>query len=124
MDLKDVVGQRIRELRTAAGLSQMQLAESTGLNRVFLGSLERGEHSATVETLEKLSKGLGVRPWELLRVDEDEEAGKSRLDGLLRTIRALAHGCSDHELDWLGDLARSFLKGLKNHGRQPQGGND
>jgi DNA-binding XRE family transcriptional regulator len=54
------VGKRIRELREAAGLTQMQLAEKSGLPQSHISRLENAEHSATNITLGKIAKALDV----------------------------------------------------------------
>lgn len=41
--LLNAFGARVRELRTARGLSQEQLAELTGFHRTYIGMIERGE---------------------------------------------------------------------------------
>lgn len=53
-------GKRIAKLRQEIGLSQEQLSFASGLNRTYLGEVERGEKSATVITIAKLAKGLGI----------------------------------------------------------------
>ena len=62
------VGFRIRELRTSRGLTQAQLAESCGLHRTFIGSVERGERNVAVLNLRLIAKSLRV-PIENLFVD-------------------------------------------------------
>jgi XRE family transcriptional regulator, regulator of sulfur utilization len=54
------VGLRIRVARTGRRLSQDQLAELAGVSRVTLGSIERGEHPATISTIRSLSMALGL----------------------------------------------------------------
>lgn len=54
------ISAKIRELRTASGLTQDELAERSGLRQSHICRLERGEHSPNGLTLEKLAKGLGV----------------------------------------------------------------
>lgn len=54
------VGRKIQELRKAAGLTQVQLAERAGLPQSHISRLENAEHSATNLTLEKLAGALGV----------------------------------------------------------------
>jgi ribosome-binding protein aMBF1 (putative translation factor) len=55
------VGRKIRELRDEAGLTQVQLAEKTGIPQSHVSRLENAEHSATNLTLEKIAKALGVQ---------------------------------------------------------------
>ena len=59
-DIAKVVGQRIRNFRTAKGLSQEKLAELSGCHPTYIGQLERGEKNATIESIEKISVALGV----------------------------------------------------------------
>jgi transcriptional regulator with XRE-family HTH domain len=44
------------------------LAELCGLNRSYIGSVERNEHNIGIDNLERLSLGLEVPPGELLEV--------------------------------------------------------
>ena len=63
------LGFRIRELRLARGLTQADLAESCGLHRTFIGSVERGERNVAVLNLRRIAKTLRV-PIEDLFVDD------------------------------------------------------
>lgn len=66
MILREVVARNLRQLRNARGLSQEELADRADINRNYVGMLERAEHAATVDMLEKLADVLGVQPAELL----------------------------------------------------------
>jgi len=50
-------------------VSQEDLADRADINRNYVGMLEREEHAATVDMLEKLAEVLGVDPAEFLRRD-------------------------------------------------------
>jgi DNA-binding XRE family transcriptional regulator len=54
------VGQKIRDLRKAAGLTQEELAEKSGLPQSHISRLERNEHSPSRVTLEKIAAALKV----------------------------------------------------------------
>ncbi len=56
----DYVGQKIRELREAQGLTQLQLADKAGLKQSHVSRLENAEHTPTYLTLEKIAGALGV----------------------------------------------------------------
>lgn len=59
-DIAKVLGQRIRNHRTAKGLSQEKLAELSGCHPTYIGQIERGEKNATIESIEKISAALNV----------------------------------------------------------------
>lgn len=59
-EIAKAIGKRIRNYRTAQGLSQEQLAERAGCHHTYIGQLERGEKNATVESIEKIAAALNV----------------------------------------------------------------
>lgn len=61
------IGKSIREARKRRRLSQEALAELAGINRSFLGEIERGEATPSIQTLQKLANGMDVKLSELIR---------------------------------------------------------
>ena len=59
MDYKRL-GERIREERLRLHLTQAQLAEAVDISDTYMGSIERGERSLTLDTLVRLVNRLGV----------------------------------------------------------------
>ena len=59
MDYKRL-GQRIREERKRLNLTQAELAESIDISDTYMGAIERGERSLTLDTLVRLVNRLGV----------------------------------------------------------------
>jgi methanogenic corrinoid protein MtbC1/DNA-binding XRE family transcriptional regulator len=60
------IGQRIRELRTGSGHTQAQLAESAGLNRAYIVSVEHGKQNISMAVVIKIANALGVPTERLL----------------------------------------------------------
>lgn len=59
-------GRRVRELRLQKGIaSQMDLANKAGLDRTYIGGIERGERNIGLKNVEKIARTLGVRMEEL-----------------------------------------------------------
>lgn len=54
----DILGQRIRQRRKDLGLSQEGLAHEAGLDRSYVGRIERGEHNLTFIALVKLARAM------------------------------------------------------------------
>jgi transcriptional regulator with XRE-family HTH domain len=84
------VGNRIRALREAAGLSLRDLAERTGASAQLLSQVERGETSPTLAVAEKIAAGLELTLSQLLRLDEGEHVALSRA-GNRRRFRRGGH---------------------------------
>lgn len=62
-------GRRIRELRTDRGLSQEGLGQCSDLHRTYVGKIERGEVSTSVDCVHRLANGLGIEVRELFAQD-------------------------------------------------------
>ncbi len=54
------MGKRIREERQRLNLTQAQLAEDIDISDTYMGAIERGERSLTLDTLVRLVNRLGV----------------------------------------------------------------
>ena len=53
-------GNRVRELRKKKGLSQEGLALESGLDRSYVGGVERGERNISLENITRLAKALDL----------------------------------------------------------------
>ena len=60
-------GQVIRRRRNELGLSQEELAHKAGMNRTYIGDIERGARNVALTNLVRLSAALNTTPSELLR---------------------------------------------------------
>ena len=61
------LGQRIRKLREKRGWSQEEFAHLCGVNRSYMGRIERGELNLTLDTLQKVGRTLDMPVWALLK---------------------------------------------------------
>jgi len=64
--LADRFGRNLQRCRRLAGLSQQELADLIELGRVDVSTLERGLRLPRLDTILKVSAGVGVSPCELL----------------------------------------------------------
>jgi transcriptional regulator with XRE-family HTH domain len=63
--LREKFGKRVVALRKAAKLSQEELADSCEFARSYMSRIERGTARATLDTVERIAKGLNVPPSKL-----------------------------------------------------------
>jgi transcriptional regulator with XRE-family HTH domain len=63
--------QRLRELRRRKNLTQIELAELTGVSSVHIGRLEKGSSQPTAEIIKRLGEGLGASSGYLLDGTEE-----------------------------------------------------
>lgn len=59
-------GARVRQARTAAGLSQEALAHHAGLHRTYVSSVERGERNIALINIVVLAEALNIDAGELV----------------------------------------------------------
>ncbi|MFO0879981.1 MAG: response regulator [Gemmataceae bacterium] len=65
--LREALGAAIRERRKALGLTLAEMAKRTGVSLGYLSQIELGKNSASIETLYRISLGLGVKMAELFQ---------------------------------------------------------
>jgi transcriptional regulator with XRE-family HTH domain len=80
---------RIKEIREEQGLSMRKLAERSGLSQSFISSIEAGQKQPTLDSLLKLSSGLGITLIDLLGGDPVTESLPPHLNDLLNNARQL-----------------------------------
>ena len=59
---KTLFGNRVRELRKKLGWSQEEFAHHVGLDRSYIGGVERGERNISLENICQIAAALGVSP--------------------------------------------------------------
>lgn len=74
MDVKLKIGQRIKELRINAEMSQKDLAYSADLDRSYIASIENGQRNVSIVNIEKIAIALGLSLKELFNDDEFDNA--------------------------------------------------
>jgi transcriptional regulator with XRE-family HTH domain len=67
MSLGEIVAKNVRKFRVERGLTQEELAHLAGVNRNYIGMIERQENSPTVETLEQIAGALKIEPGRLFQ---------------------------------------------------------
>jgi transcriptional regulator with XRE-family HTH domain len=64
-------GRRLKLLRIERNLTQEELGKGAGMNRTFIGKLERGESGMNVDRLDDLAQALGLTARDLIPKDEE-----------------------------------------------------
>jgi transcriptional regulator with XRE-family HTH domain len=64
--IKQAFGVRLREVRKQKGFSQEGLALACGLDRTYIGGVERGERNISLVNIQKIADAIGVSPSELM----------------------------------------------------------
>ena len=101
------LGQRIREERLKLNLTQAQLAEAIDISDTYVGQIERGERSLTLDTLVRLVNRLGVTIDYLLK-DYVENTD----DNILNQFRQIIDGQSDRDKHMAIDVLKVMFTHL------------
>lgn len=79
LSISKLVDTVIRERKTK-GLTQIQLAEATGINRAMIGRLEKSDYTPSIDQLQKLGEVLGFEVVDLFTEEEKEAPSTAALD--------------------------------------------
>ena len=69
MKLRMIFKNNVKFYRKKLKLSQEKLAELSDLSTNYIGDIERDGRKVTIDTIEKVARGLGVDPSVLLKLD-------------------------------------------------------
>lgn len=72
-DIRVTFGRRVRQLRQRLGLSQEEFAARSGLDRTYVGGIERGERNPSLVNIERLARALEA---DLTDLFQEEETGR------------------------------------------------
>lgn len=74
LEPQEALGQAVRELRAAQGLTQRELAQAADTNETWISHIESGRTNPAWGTVARISAALGVSISELATRAEDIEA--------------------------------------------------
>ena len=96
-----LVGENIRRLRKARGMTLEAMSELTGLSTGHLSQIERDRSSPTLKAMFDISKALGVNVGWFLTGDDAAENGEARfiMRGDRRKVISYASGIRDYMLN-------------------------
>ena len=72
-DLHRAFGARVKYLRLRIGLSQEEFAGNCGLDRTYVGGIERGERNPSLRNIIKIALTLNVSLSSLFKDDDASE---------------------------------------------------
>lgn len=72
MNLNEIIGKNLKELRIRKNLSQEELAKEIGISASNLREIEYGNGNPTILTIERIAEGLNITTSVLVSSDMDE----------------------------------------------------
>jgi transcriptional regulator with XRE-family HTH domain len=101
--IRKFIGQRLRALRKERGLTQDKLGELAGLSGKFIGEVERGQKSISIDSLYAVAVALQTPLRALVDVRPGEPATPAPVSEDVERIYALMAGPHRHE-----DVRRAY----------------
>lgn len=101
------LGHRIREERLKLNLTQARLAEDIDISDTYMGQIERGERSLTLDTLVRLVNRLGVSIDYLLK----DSVGMDN-DNIFKQFRQIIDTQSDRRKQMAIDILKTMFTHL------------
>jgi transcriptional regulator with XRE-family HTH domain len=93
VDIKQMIGARIAEIRSKKGMTQEYLAGQMGISSKYLSSIERGKENPTLKTFIILSETLNVDLGEIFRFVQIEDVSKRK-----SMVQSLIKNADDEQL--------------------------
>lgn len=104
------IGQRIRKVRKAHGLSQEELAERVGISTTHMSHIETGNTKLSLPVLVELAAVLELSTDSLLS-DSSCSGRSAAIESILQTLE----GCTTQQVKILVDILRAAKISLDKH---------
>jgi len=78
---------RIKELRKLKHITQVEIAQQLGISQAQMARLESGYSDMVTNQMRKIAQILGVKPYELLPLEEQPETLTEEEQEILRLFR-------------------------------------
>jgi transcriptional regulator with XRE-family HTH domain len=66
-EYRKLVGHKVRAFREELGWSQERLAECADMHWTYISGVERGKYNISLDSLVRIARALGRKPFELLK---------------------------------------------------------
>lgn len=109
-DYSRSLGVAVRKARNELGLTQVKLAEMTGIDSRTIINIEGCEGNPMLENLYPLIRVLKIDPWEVFYPELQQR------DAAFRQLQLLLKECSDEEIASLLPICQATLSVLKSKG--------
>lgn len=108
MNVKELIGARIKELRLKNNLTQSQLAEKVDIATKHQSCIETGKNFPSAELLERYAEIFNIEVSNLLQLTSYtlDEPRKDIIERIMNTINM----SSDYELDIINKFLNSFIE--------------
>lgn len=104
------IGQRIRKIRKAHGLSQEELAEKVGISTTHMSHIETGNTKLSLPVFVALADALEVRTDEMLS-DGEFSARSASIEGIIRILDT----CTAQQIKVLEDILKAAKTALSKY---------
>ena len=101
------IGQKIRKIRKARGLSQEGLAEKVGISTTHMSHIETGNTKMSLPTFVEIAAALEVRTDEILYEDRAESRSAS-----IAYITELLDNCTTQQVRIIEDIVKAAKESL------------
>lgn len=109
--LQNNLGEKIRQIRKAKGLTQEQLAEKIGIDNKHLSRIEKGRHMPTYKILKNLSSVLEFDIFEIENMPLDEIRVPDKI--YIKSLNILNSATTDEERKYYLEVLLLAQKGLR-----------
>lgn len=104
MDIKVLLGKRIREYRQKYGMTQFQLAEKLGIDDKHLSRIELGKNMPQAVIISRLAEVFNIEPKNLF-----EFSHLSSIDDIKKDLRKILDNLSDEQVVLTYKYVKTFV---------------